>query len=404
MRLLSSARGGAEEHAGHVHRRRAAVRAHRLPARDRAGLARRRGDRRRRGRRLRAAAGLQAPAGADLRRSTSRRRSSPTTLPSATSSPRSRVAVDRKGVNAKVVREGLNIRVVEGMTGPAARPQRGRSDRRRRALDVRPRQGRRAAARDHRAQGEERRSRRRRDAGAHRALGADQALLRGDALAGAALADRAAALVARRRQHRPSRSPAAGPRSTSSGSRPTVSRKPQDAHFQVTATGKIVIRPSAPGLQLDVPATAKAIAAAAFSADKRTANLVVRVANPQRTTEIAKTMGIDSVVSSYTTTYGGTPGRLNNVQLVAEADRRHPDRAGRHVLVQRHDGRADGGEGIPGGAGDHQRRAPERARRRDLPGLDDGVQRGLRRRPADHRAHEPRALHLATIRSGATRP
>ena len=79
-----------------------------------------------------------------------------------------------------------------------------------------------------------------------------------------------------------------------------------------------MIRPSAPGLQLDVAATAKAIAAAAFSADKRTANLVVQVANPQRTTEIAKTMGITSVVSSYTTTYGGTPGRLNNVQLVAE--------------------------------------------------------------------------------------
>ena len=59
----------------------------------------------------------------------------------------------------------------------------------------------RASARDHRAQGEERRSRRRRDAGAHRALGADQALLRRDALAGAALADRAAALVALRRQH-----------------------------------------------------------------------------------------------------------------------------------------------------------------------------------------------------------
>ena len=88
----------------------------------------------------------------------------------------------------------------------------------------------------------------------------------------------------------------------------TVSRKPQDAHFQVTATGKIVIRPSAPGLQLDLPATAKAIAAAAFSADKRTANLVVQVAEPKRTTEIAKTMGITSVVSSYTTTYGGTPG------------------------------------------------------------------------------------------------
>ena len=98
----------------------------------------------------------------------------------------------------------------------------------------------------------------------------------------------------------------------------TVSRTPQDARFQVTATGRIVVRPSAPGLQLDIPATAKAIAAGAFSTDLRTANLVVRVAKPARTTEMAKTMGIEGVVSSYTTTYGGTPGRLNNVQLVAQ--------------------------------------------------------------------------------------
>jgi vancomycin resistance protein YoaR len=97
-----------------------------------------------------------------------------------------------------------------------------------------------------------------------------------------------------------------------------VSRKPQDARFQVTATGKIVIRPGAPGLQLDLPATAAAIAAAAFSTGRRTAKLVVRVAEPERTTEIAKTMGITGVVSSYTTTYGGTPGRLHNVQLVAK--------------------------------------------------------------------------------------
>ncbi len=98
----------------------------------------------------------------------------------------------------------------------------------------------------------------------------------------------------------------------------TVSREPKDAQFQVTASGKIVIRPSAPGLQLDLPATAKVIAAAAFSTDRRTAKLVVRLAEPERTTEIAKTMGITGVVSSYTTTYGGTPGRLSNVQLVAK--------------------------------------------------------------------------------------
>ena len=35
----------------------------------------------------------------------------------------------------------------------------------------------------------------------------------------------------------------------------------------------------------------------------------------------------------------------------------------------------------------------DRARRRRLPGLDDGLQRRLRGRPDDHRADEPRALH-----------
>ena len=97
----------------------------------------------------------------------------------------------------------------------------------------------------------------------------------------------------------------------------TVSRKPEDARFQVTATGKIIVRPSAPGRQLDLAATAGAIEAAAFSPDQRTARLVVSVARPERSTAMAKTMGISGVVASYTTTYGGTPGRLNNVQLVA---------------------------------------------------------------------------------------
>lgn len=96
-----------------------------------------------------------------------------------------------------------------------------------------------------------------------------------------------------------------------------VSRKPEDARFQVTATGKIIVRPSAPGRQLDLAATAGAIEAAAFSPDQRTARLVVSVAQPERSTAMAKTMGISGVVASYTTTYGGTPGRLNNVQLVA---------------------------------------------------------------------------------------
>ena len=218
MRLLSVTGRCAEEHAGHVHRRRAAVRAHRIPARRRAGLARRRGDRRRRGRRLRAAAGLQAPAGANLRRRRLAdgqvlRRCRPLQARPDRGQRRS------QGRQCQGRARGSRHPGRRGHDRATARPQRCRRDRRGRACDVRPRQGRRAAARDHRAQGEERRPRRCGDAGAHGALGADQALLRGDALAGAALADRAAALVARRRQHEPSRSPAVGPRSISNGSR-----------------------------------------------------------------------------------------------------------------------------------------------------------------------------------------
>ena len=226
-------------------------------------------------------------------------------------------SVDRKGVNAKVVREGLAIRVVDGMTGRQL-------DRNAAGVTV-------VAALATFDRGK----------AVALPLETTEPKVKSDDLAGAATQARTALSAPIRLSYGATRwrvprwriapllsLPANGSTSVSISGRgaeeylerlsATVSRKPEDAHFQVTATGKIVIRPSAPGLQLDVPATAKAITAAAFSADKRTANLVVRVADPKRTTEIAKTMGIDSVVSSYTTTYGGTPGRLNNVQLVGK--------------------------------------------------------------------------------------
>ena len=226
-------------------------------------------------------------------------------------------SVDRKGVNAKVVREGLAIRVVDGMTGRQL-------DRNAAGVTV-------VAALATFDRGK----------AVALPLETTEPKVKSDDLAGAATQARTALSAPIRLSYGATRwrvprwriapllsLPANGSTSVSISGRgaeeylerlsATVSRKPEDAHFQVTATGKIVICPSAPGLQLDVLATAKAITAAAFSADKRTANLVVRVADPKRTTEIAKTMGIDSVVSSYTTTYGGTPGRLNNVQLVAK--------------------------------------------------------------------------------------
>ena len=96
-----------------------------------------------------------------------------------------------------------------------------------------------------------------------------------------------------------------------------VDRAPVDAAFAVTS-GSIRVVPSKPGLGLEVAATARAIAAAAFSPTNRTAALVVATTQPSRTTVEAKAMGITGVVGSYTTTYGGTPGRLHNVQLVAQ--------------------------------------------------------------------------------------
>jgi vancomycin resistance protein YoaR len=97
-----------------------------------------------------------------------------------------------------------------------------------------------------------------------------------------------------------------------------VARPPQDAGFAVTASGSIAITPAKDGLAVDVPATAKAILAAATSRTDRTAQLAVEVSQPERSVAEAKAMGITGVVGSYTTTYGGTPGRLHNVQLVSQ--------------------------------------------------------------------------------------
>ena len=76
-------------------------------------------------------------------------------------------------------------------------------------------------------------------------------------------------------------------------------------------------------------------------------------------------------------------------------DRPPPRRPRRDFSFNETTGERYGVEGLSRGAGDHQRRAADRARRRRLPGLDDGLQRRLRGGPPDHGADEPRALHLA---------
>jgi vancomycin resistance protein YoaR len=97
----------------------------------------------------------------------------------------------------------------------------------------------------------------------------------------------------------------------------TVGRKPQNATFRVVSGG-ITVVPSQDGRALDVQKSLQAVERAAFSPTNRTAALVVSREQPDRTTADANAMGITGVVGSYTTTYGGTEGRLHNVQLVAE--------------------------------------------------------------------------------------
>jgi vancomycin resistance protein YoaR len=97
----------------------------------------------------------------------------------------------------------------------------------------------------------------------------------------------------------------------------SVDRQPRDATFRVVSGG-IELVPSRPGRTLDVDAAREALAKAVFSSTGRNATVATTTTPPGRTTEAARAMGIDEVVGSYTTTYGGTPGRLHNVQLVAE--------------------------------------------------------------------------------------
>ena len=100
--------------------------------------------------------------------------------------------------------------------------------------------------------------------------------------------------------------------------RKTVERAPVDARFEVDADGKIGIVPDKPGIEIDVPATANALLAAAISPTERTAALAARTATAERTTADAKAMGITGVVGSYHTTYGGIANRLHNVALVSK--------------------------------------------------------------------------------------
>lgn len=101
--------------------------------------------------------------------------------------------------------------------------------------------------------------------------------------------------------------------------RKTVERDPVDAGFMVGKANVPQVVPAKDGIILDVPATAKALLAAAISPTERVAQLAVRTEGAARTTEDAEAMGITERLSSYRTSNAGTAGRITNLRLAVAA-------------------------------------------------------------------------------------
>ena len=100
--------------------------------------------------------------------------------------------------------------------------------------------------------------------------------------------------------------------------RKTVERDPVDAGFALGKGNLPRVVPAKDVIILDVPATAKALLAAATLPTGRVAQLAVRPVAAERTTAEAAAMGITGVVGTYSTTYGGISNRLHNVALVSK--------------------------------------------------------------------------------------
>ena len=98
----------------------------------------------------------------------------------------------------------------------------------------------------------------------------------------------------------------------------TVNREPTDATF-VSVGESVQVVPARHGVAVDAQATAANLLRAALSTSSRVAQVVVKRWNADRTTQEAEAMGIDRVLSSYTTLYAGTAERIRNLQLAVTA-------------------------------------------------------------------------------------
>jgi vancomycin resistance protein YoaR len=90
---------------------------------------------------------------------------------------------------------------------------------------------------------------------------------------------------------------------------------PKDAQFEVESDRSVRVVRAHKGRVLDVPATASALLDAALSSNQRSAELVIKEAEPSLTTKEAKELGITRELVRYSTFYTGTADRITNLKL-----------------------------------------------------------------------------------------
>lgn len=98
---------------------------------------------------------------------------------------------------------------------------------------------------------------------------------------------------------------------------PAVERKPRDATWETDGETATLV-PGQTGRALDAQKTAESLTLAAQSPTDRVAPVGVTETQPGRTTEIAESMGIVSKLAGFTTEFGGSEGRRDNVQQAAK--------------------------------------------------------------------------------------
>jgi vancomycin resistance protein YoaR len=90
---------------------------------------------------------------------------------------------------------------------------------------------------------------------------------------------------------------------------------PKNAQFEVQSNRSVRVVRAHKGRVLDAPATASALLEAALSSGKRSAELVIKEAEPSLTTKEAKELGITRELVRYSTFYTGTADRITNLKL-----------------------------------------------------------------------------------------